>query len=57
MDGKCLKSNFYVILNGLKNHVNSMKVSKSYNNNNDEGYFLDVDVQYLENSQKLHDKK
>ena len=53
MDGKCLKSNFYVILNGLKNHVNSMKVSKSYNDNNDEGHFLDVDVQYLENSHNL----
>ena len=53
MDGKCLKSNFYVILNGLKNYVNSMKVSKSYNDNNDEGYFLDVDVQYLENSHNL----
>ena len=30
-----------------------MKVSKSYNDNNDEGYFLDVDVQYLENSHNL----
>ena len=31
-----------------------MKVSKGYNDNNNEGYFLEVDVQYLENSHNLH---
>ena len=27
---------------------------KSYNEENDEGYFLEVDVQYLENLHSLH---
>ena len=31
-----------------------MKISKSYNDNNDAGYFLEIDVQYLENSYNLH---
>ena len=32
----------------------SESFTKSYNEENDEGYFLAVDIQYLENLDKLH---
>ena len=32
----------------------SESCTKSYNEENDEGYFLAVDIQYLENLHKLH---
>ena len=32
----------------------SESFTKSYNEENDEGYFLAVDIQYLENLHKLH---
>ena len=31
-----------------------MKISKSYNEERDEGYFLEVDIQYPENLHELH---
>ena len=54
MDGQCLRSYIKVTLGGLKKHLNSMKIKTKYNENSDKGYFLEIDVQYLENLQNLH---
>ena len=49
--GQCSKSFQEIILSGLKILLNSLKISKNYNEQKDEGYFLEIDVQYPE---KLH---
>ena len=54
MDGQCLRSYIKVTLGGLKKHLNSMKIKTKYNENSHKRYFLEVDVQYLENLHNLH---
>ena len=48
---QCLKSFQLIILSGSKILPNLMK---NYNEESDEGCFLEVDVQYLEKLQELH---
>ena len=48
---QCLKSFQLIILSGSKILPNLMK---NYNEESDEGCFLEVDVQYLEKLHELH---
>ena len=42
-------------MSGSKIFLNLIKISsKNYNEESDEGYFLEVDVQYLEKLQEIH---
>ena len=50
MDGKYL---WLKVPNGLKKHFNEDFI-KRYNEDSDAGYFLEVDVQYLEELYELH---
>ena len=43
MNGQCLRSYPQTVLNGLKKYFNLVQILCS-----DEGYFLEIDVQYLE---------
>ena len=53
MDGQCHKCNLLVVLSGLKIHFSSIKISyTNYNEDKNQGYFLEVNVQY---PKKLHD--
>ena len=55
MVGQCHKSYLQITLCELKIFLNfSESFTKSYKKENDEGYFLAVDIQYLENLHKLH---
>ena len=54
MVGQCCKSSHKINLTGSKILLNLMKISKSYNEERDEGYFLEVDIQYPENLHELH---
>ena len=55
MDGQSHKSCLWMVLSGLKIHLNLIKSSwKSYNEDSNENFFLEVDVQYLEKVHDLH---
>ena len=55
MVGQCHKSYLQMTLCELKIFLNfSESFTKSYNEENDEGYLLAVDIQYLGNLHKLH---
>ena len=54
MDEECLRGFLLMVLNWLKNHFNLMNIStKSYNDDSNEGHFLEVDVQYPNNLNKI----
>ena len=54
MVGQCCKSSHKINLTGTNILLNLMRISKSYNEERDEGYFLEVDIQYPENLHELH---
>ena len=53
MDGQCLKNCLYMVLNG-KNYISKFNEDfiKNYDEESDEGYILQVDIEYPKN---LHD--
>ena len=52
MDEKCHKSYLSTILSELKKHLNSMKITKIYDEDSNIGCFTESDVQYHESSQR-----
>ena len=48
MDGQCHKGCLQVVLRGLKDFI------ENCNEDSDEGYFLEIDVQYPEKLRDLH---
>ena len=49
MDGQCLKNGFWMVLNGKKNESKyNEKFIKNYDEDNDKGYILEVEVITLE---------
>ena len=54
MDGQCLKNYLQMVLNGKNRLKFNEDIIKNYDEDNDKGYILEVDVEYPKDLHDLH---